>query len=242
MTRPQRDRTFLILVGAAAAAAAAVVVVRHVRGAHSGRRVPGGILIGDAVAYDALSHRLLLGSLFGRIAADVAAVAREGARVLEVGCGPGRLSIRLADEDGLDVTGVDLDPAMIERARANAERPGKGDERRPSFLVGDVASLAFPDGSFDLVVSTLSMHHWAYPRAGLAEIGRVLRPGGRALLWDLRPGLVPFHRHLPDPVEHAHGSPLRVVSATPWRWPWKFNLTQRIELVRSDGSPGDPGA
>jgi ubiquinone/menaquinone biosynthesis C-methylase UbiE len=195
--------------------------------------VPGGILIGDPGAYDALSHRLLLGSLFGRIAADVAAVAPAGARLLEVGCGPGHLSIRLARYHGLDVTGLDVDPAMIERARANADRAGDGHERQPSFLVGDVASLAFPDRSFDLVVSTLSMHHWADPRAGLAEIGRVLRPGARALVWDLRPGLVPFHRHMPDPVVHTHGSALRVVSATPWRWPWRFNLTQRMELVRA---------
>src|SRR6266540_2630623 len=178
-----RRRTLVILLGAAAAA---VAVVRHGRGAATGRRVPGGILIGDAVVYDALS-RLVLGSLFGRIAADVAAVAPDGARVLEVGCGPGHLSIRLARQHGLDVTGLDLDPAMIERARANADRPRDGDERRPSFLVGDVASLAFPDGSFDLVVSTLSMHHWADPTAGLTEIGRVLRPGARALVWDLGP-------------------------------------------------------
>jgi SAM-dependent methyltransferase len=227
-----RTRTFVILLGAAAAAAA---VVRHGRRAATGRRVPGGILIGDAVAYDAHS-RLLLGSLFRPIAADVAAAARDGARVLEVGCGPGHLSIRLARQHGLDVTGLDLDPAMIERARANANRVGPGDERRPSFLVGDVASLPFPDGSFDLVVSTFSMHHWSDPTAGLAEIGRVLRPGARAFVWDFRPGVWPLHAHPPDPVEHAHGSPLRVVSVTPW--PWRFKLTRRIELVRADGSPG----
>jgi SAM-dependent methyltransferase len=237
-----RPRTFVILLGAAAAA---VAVVRHGRGAATGRRVPGGILIGDAVAYDALS-RLLLGPFFGRIAADIAAVAPDGARVLEVGCGPGRLSIRLARQHGLDVTGLDLDRAMIERARANADRPGDGDERRPSFLVGDVASLAFPDRSFDLVVSTLSMHHWADPTAGLAEIGRVLRPGGRALVWDFRPGVRPHpfgprHAHMPDPLEHVRGAPLRVVSATPWRWPWRFHLTRRIELVRADGAPGHAG-
>jgi SAM-dependent methyltransferase len=195
--------------------------------------VPGGILIGDAVAYDAHS-RLLFGSLFGPIAADVAAVAPDGARVLEVGCGPGHLSIRLARQHGLDVTGLDLDPAMIERARANADQAGDGDERRPSFLVGDVASLPFPDGSFDLVISTFSMHHWADPAAGLAEIGRVLRSDARALVWDFRSGVWPFHADLPDPVEHTQGAPLRVVSATPWRWPWRINLTQRIELVRDD--------
>jgi ubiquinone/menaquinone biosynthesis C-methylase UbiE len=207
--------------------------------------VPGGIIIGDAVVYEALS-RLVLGSLFGRIAADVAAVAPDGARVLEVGCGPGRLSIRLARQHGLEVTGLDLDPAMIARANANADRLGDGEGRRPSFLVGDVATLAFPDGSFDLVVSTLSMHHWADPAAGLAEIGRVLRPGGRALVWDFRPGVRPHpfgprHAHMPDPVDHTHGSRLRVANATSWRWPWRFQLTQRIELVRADGAPGHPG-
>jgi len=199
-----------------------------------GQRVPGGILIRDAALYDAMSHRLLLGSLLERITANVAAAAPDGARVLEVGCGPGRLSILLARRHGLDVTGLDLDPAMIERARVNAARSADGDGREPSFLVGDVAALAFPDRSFDLVVSTLSMHHWADPTAGLAEIGRVLRPGGRALMWDFRAGRVPLHGHLPDPVEQAHGSPLQVVTVTPWPWPWRFRLTQRIELVRAD--------
>ena len=223
-----RPRRFMILLAAAAAAAA---LIRHRRGAATGHKVPGGTLIGDAVAYDQMS-RLLAGSLYAGIAADVAAAAPAGARVLEVGCGPGRLSIRLAHQHDLDVTGLDLDPAMIQRAGANAAHLRNGDEHRPSFLVGDVAALAFPNRSFDLVVSTLSMHHWADPAAGLAEIGRVLRPGGRALIWDFRPGARPFHSRRPDPVRHTQGAPLRVASATPWRWPWRFSLTQRIELVR----------
>jgi SAM-dependent methyltransferase len=236
-----RPRNLAILAGAAAAA---VAVLRHgrrtARGHARGHTVAGGILIGHTGVYDTLS-RLLLGPLIDGIAADVAAVAPDGAQVLEVGCGPGHLSIRLA-RHGFAVTGLDLDPAMIDRARANADRPGNSDQRRPTFLVGDVAALAFPDRSFDLVVSTLSMHHWADPTAGLAEIGRVLRPGGRALVWDLRPGVRPHlfgprHADLPDPVQHARGTLLRVAKATPWPWPWRFTLTQRVELVRADGSP-----
>ena len=155
-----------------------------------------------------------------------------------MGCGPGHLSIRLARHYGLDVTGIDLDPAMIERARANAGLVSEGfgrlpPERLPSFLVGDVASMPFPEGSFDLLVSTMSMHHWAGPAAGLTEVARVLRSGARALVWDFRPGYVPLHGELPDPVEHTRDSPLRVVSATPWRWPWRFSLTRRIELARA---------
>ena len=230
-----RPRTLVVLLGVAAAAGA-VVVGRHVRGS-MGRRVRGGILIRDATRYDTMSHRLLLGSLFEGIAADVVAVAPAGARVLEVGCGPGHLSILLARRSGLDVTGVDLDPAMIERARANASGSVKDHGGDPSFLVGDVASLAFPDGTFDVVVSTLSMHHWADPTAGLSEIARVLRPDGRALVWDFRAGAVPLHGNMPDLAERAHGSPLRLVGATRWRWPWRFRLTNRIELARADGVP-----
>jgi SAM-dependent methyltransferase len=135
-----RPRTFVILAGTAAAA---VAVLRHGHRATQGHRVAGGILIGHAGVYDTMS-RLLLGSFAERIAADVAAVAPAGARVLEVGCGPGHLSIQLTRQHGFDVTGLDLDSAMIARARANADRPANGDRRRPALLVGDVAALAFP--------------------------------------------------------------------------------------------------
>jgi SAM-dependent methyltransferase len=231
-----RTRAFLIVLGAATVIAA-VLIVRHTRGATAGRRVSGGTLIADTGVYDALSHRLLLGSYFERIAEDVAETAPDRARVLEVGCGPGHLSILLAGRHDLDVTGLDLDPAMIHRARANADRAADDGRGGPTFLVGDVASLPFPDGSFDLVVSTLSSHHWSDPNAGLEEIGRVLRPDGRALIWDLRPGVVPFHRDVPDPILQAHASSLRMVSDSPWLWPWKLYLGERIELVPSAESP-----
>lgn len=226
-----RPRTVAILLGAAAAAAA---VVRHGRGAAMGRTVPGGILIGDAAVYDAVSG-MLLGPFFGGIAAYIATVTPEGARVLEVGCGPGHLSIKVARER-FNVTGLDLDPAMIERARANAERAVRDGNRRPTFVIGDAAALPFPDDSFDLVVSTLSMHHWADPNAGMTEIGRVLSPAGRALVWDFRPGarphlIGPRHAHVPNLTELTHGSTLRLASATPWRWPWRFSLVQRVEFV-----------
>ena len=87
-----RSRKLVILAGAAAGA---VAVLRQGRHAAQGHTVPGGILVGHAGVDDALS-RLLLGPFAKRIAADIAAVAPASARVLEVGCGPGHLSIRLA--------------------------------------------------------------------------------------------------------------------------------------------------
>jgi SAM-dependent methyltransferase len=219
-----RRRT-CVLVGLGATAAA-VVLVRHGRLTLPGRRAPEGIVIGDAGLYDAMS-RLLFGSFFDGVAGDVGATVGEGAKVLEIGCGPGHLAIRLA-EHGLDVTALDVDVAMIARARANAALAGV----RVTCVVGDVGALDLPDGSFDAVVSTLSMHHWADAALGLSEVARVLRPGGTALVWDLGPGVGPLHAHLPDPVERARDAPMQFVDAARWPWPWRWNLTTRIVLEK----------
>jgi SAM-dependent methyltransferase len=230
-------RRLVTAILAAVAAIAGVVALAHRgRGAVTPRAEAGGILIGDVSSYDRLS-RLLFSSFFKPVAADIAAAAPPGAKVLEVGCGPGLLSTRLAGEHGLDVTGLDLDPAMIERATANAARSLGNREDRPSFVVGDVAALPFADASFDLVVCTFAIHHWADPAAGLTEIRRVLRPDGRLLAWDFRPGSQLFHGHMADPAEHAHGTPLRLISARPWRWPFFISFCQRMEFA-----PAEPGA
>jgi ubiquinone/menaquinone biosynthesis C-methylase UbiE len=122
---------------------------------------------------------------------------------------------------------------MIRRALINADRIDRSNPTRPEFQAGDVADLKFPDASFDIVVSTLSMHHWADPTRGMAEIGRVLRPDGRALIWDFRPHTL--HSHVARPSEHVQGSQLQVNGATPWPWPGRFRLLQRTELGTQPG-------
>jgi SAM-dependent methyltransferase len=136
----------------------------------------------SAGAYDALVATVLEG-FYARVAGEVAA-AHPGGNLLEVGSGPGRLAVRLAREaPGVTLTGVDISGAMVERAARRAA--GAGLSERVWFEVGDVAALPLSDEEFDGVVSTLSLHHWSEPASGLAEIHRVLKPGGEARIYDL---------------------------------------------------------
>ena len=171
-------------------------------------------------------------SLFGPIADDIARVAPPGAAVLEVGCGSGALSIRLAAHRGLAVTAVDVDPGEIRRAREKAARAASAGPARPEFLVADVARMPFDDASFDLVVSTFSMHHWDDKQAGLEEVWRVLRPGSRALIWDTRRGFSLFHLRSPDPLDGLDASPLEVRDVREWAWPFGMTFFRRLELAR----------
>ena len=171
-------------------------------------------------------------SLFGPIADDIARVAPSGTAVLEVGCGSGALSLRLAAHHGLAVTAVDVDPDEIRRAREKAARAASAGSARPEFLVADVARMPFDDASFDLVVSTFSMHHWDDKVGGLADVWRVLRPGSRALIWDLRRGFSLFHLRTPDPLDGIEEAPLELRDVREWAWPFGFTFFRRLELAR----------
>ncbi len=105
---------------------------------------------------------------------------RSGERFLEVGCGTGNLALAAAGITGSAI-GVDPAPKMI--AVARSKRPPA--RARVEFLVGAAESLPFPDAAFDAAASSISMHHWVDPAAGLREIRRVLRPGGRAVVADV---------------------------------------------------------
>ena len=132
--------------------------------------------------YDALVASVLSG-LYERVADEVAASLPTGT-LLEIGSGPGRLAVLVAQRaPGLEAVGVDISPEMVERAARRVEEAGLGERVR--FEVGDVGALPFPNVSFDGAVSTLSLHHWQDPACGLAEIHRVLKPGAEARIYDL---------------------------------------------------------
>ncbi len=109
-----------------------------------------------------------------------------GDAVLDVGCGTGTLAMEVARLVGRAgrVAGVDPGTEQIARARAKAAQRHVPIE----FQIGVIEQLPFPDQTFDVVLSTLMMHHLpaSLKRQGLAEIARVLKPGGRLVIADFK--------------------------------------------------------
>jgi len=109
----------------------------------------------------------------------------ERGEAVDLGCGPGLLVVDLAQRSpGLHVTGIDLTEDLLAQGEEYARRAGLSGQ--VSFRKGDVKQIPFPDAALDLVVSTLSLHHWSDPVAVLDEVARVLRPAGSFLIFDLR--------------------------------------------------------
>jgi len=129
-------------------------------------------------------------ALLRRHIARRAVAMTSGGEAIDLGCGPGYLVLELAHQaSGLRVAGIDLSEEMLAEGRRSAERSGLSE--RVSFRQGDAAQIPYPDGSLDLVVSTLSLHHWSDPVAVFDEVARVLRPGGAFLIFDLRRDMAP---------------------------------------------------
>ncbi len=152
-----------------------------------------------APLYDACTWLVSLGSVSGiRKSTVKAARLKAGEAVLDVGCGTGDLTLRAARRVGAEgrATGIDASPDMIEIAARKAVKKG----RDVDFRVAPVEALPFADSEFDAALSSFMIHHLPddLKQRGLAEVRRVLKPGGRLVVVDLKPGkgFVGFVAHL----------------------------------------------
>lgn len=136
--------------------------------------------------YDLMNDIMTLGMHRGwkRKTAAIATQKSTGA-ALDVSTGTGDLAFQLARTTGVDYTvALDLLPEMIHRARLKAagERPPS-----PSFIVGDALSLPFPSDTFACSTAGFSLRNMPDIRQAIAEMARVVRPGGRVALLELSP-------------------------------------------------------
>jgi ubiquinone/menaquinone biosynthesis C-methylase UbiE len=140
-----------------------------------------------------------------------------GDRFLEVGSGTGTLTLAVAAVTGW-AEGADPAPRMIEVARRKRRPPGT----RIGFVVAAAESLPYADEAFDLAATSISMHHWVDPSTGLAELRRVLKPGGRLVVADV--------------AQHGIGRPISALTALGRRHGGSaWDRRALAELVRDAG-------
>ncbi|MBN1291889.1 MAG: class I SAM-dependent methyltransferase [Candidatus Latescibacteria bacterium] len=111
--------------------------------------------------------------------------------VLEIGPGPGYLGLEwLKNTNGTQLRGLDISPDMINRARHNTQEYNL--ESRVEYVESDSKTMPFADSMFDGVFSNGSLHEWSDPKDVSNEISRVLKPGGKYFISDLRRDIHPF--------------------------------------------------
>ena len=127
-------------------------------------------------------------------------------RWIDVACGPGLITCELAPRVR-EAVGVDLTPAMIDVARREADAQRLTNAR---FELGDATALAHPDGSFDGAVTRFSLHHIPLPGRVVAEMARVVRPGGHVAIADHLTsedaGAAAFHQEIERLRDPSHWS------------------------------------
>jgi ubiquinone/menaquinone biosynthesis C-methylase UbiE len=124
---------------------------------------------------------------FRSTAHRLASEIKRNARVLEIAPGPGYLAIELARLTGCRMVGVDLSRTFVRIARENAEKAGVD----IAFEWGDAADLPLPADGFDFIVCCAAFKNFVRPLAALDEMHRVLKPGGIAVIIDLRKDFSP---------------------------------------------------
>ncbi len=144
---------------------------------------PESIPAAGTFFYDRISRSDVFQRHYDIVASDILSYCSQGS-ILDIGTGPGWLLIKLREKaPDLQLTGLDISPSMVGKARAHVATADRG--REIQIVQGSASQLPFQDNLFDAVVSTGSLHHWKDPSASLNEIWRVLKPGGTGLIYDL---------------------------------------------------------
>jgi ubiquinone/menaquinone biosynthesis C-methylase UbiE len=155
---------------------------------------------------------------YRQLAVRFAAGLPEGGDVLEVAPGPGFLSIEMAKTGGLRVTGLDISKTFVELAGRNADQVGV----QVDFQNGNASKMPFADQSFDFLVCRAGFKNFSDPVGALREMRRVLRPGRKGVVIDLR-----RDTSMEEINKYVEGLGLSLLSALFTKFTFRFMLLKR---------------
>jgi ubiquinone/menaquinone biosynthesis C-methylase UbiE len=160
-------------------------------------------------------------------------------RLLDAGCGTGMIALRIAAQyPGCTVQGIDISPKMIAAARRDAEHQGL----TVDFRVGSILDLPYPGESFDVVITNIVYHHLdlTEKRQAVAEIARVLTPGGRYVSAEFGPRAKNALERRLAKVEytlypsHLTEAGLTIVHEEPGVLAWRMDVIHRVAVKQAN--------
>jgi ubiquinone/menaquinone biosynthesis C-methylase UbiE len=157
------------------------------------------------------------------MAAQLAAKIPAGSRVLEIAPGPGYFCIELAKLGDYDITGLDISKSFVAIASQNAVEAGL----EIDFRLGNVSDMPFEDETFDFTFCQAAFKNFSEPVKAIAEMYRVLRPGGTAVIVDLR-----HDASAEDVEQEVKGMGLGRLDAAFTRWTFKHMLLKSAYSVK----------
>jgi ubiquinone/menaquinone biosynthesis C-methylase UbiE len=180
------------------------------------RPVPTTKIKGAAAKWYVALTEELLGD-FKALARRIATKIPADARVLEVASGPGNFAIELAKLGDYQIAGLDISAPSVETARANAAATGV----QVDFRRGDAATMPFADETFDFLICRATLNAFDDSQRALEEMHRVLKPAGRALIFDRRSNASSAS------IQQAVNEGLDVVNGIAAKLPFSFMLLKR---------------
>jgi ubiquinone/menaquinone biosynthesis C-methylase UbiE len=122
---------------------------------------------------------------FYRAVVDEVCARLSSGRILDIGTGPGLVPLEITRNcSSIEAYAIDISHAMVEIANRNARQAGLSD--RAHFRYGSAEKIPFENDYFDLVITTLSFHHWARPEDYLKEVSRVLKKDGELWIYEIK--------------------------------------------------------
>jgi ubiquinone/menaquinone biosynthesis C-methylase UbiE len=155
---------------------------------------------------------------FKALARKVAEALSFGAKVLEVAPGPGFFAIELAKIGKYEITGLDISKTFVEIAKRNSQQ----EHVEVDFRQGNASTMPFSEGSFDFLLCRAAFKNFSDPVGALREMRRVLKPGGRALVIDLRKDV--DKKALDD---YIRGLGVGALNAFMMKWTFRLMLIRR---------------
>lgn len=155
---------------------------------------------------------------YRKAAQGVAALLPSGSHVVEVAPGPGYFAVELAKLGSYHIVGLDISPSFVHIAAENARRAGV----QVNFREGNASAMPFDSGCFDLVYCRAAFKNFSEPVEAVKEMYRVLKPGGTALIVDLRKDAT---AHEIDVAVDRMG--LNPINSLLTKWIFKHSLLKR---------------